>query len=405
MKLLIVDDNPDKIRRVVEVLRGTGITDPNAVDVAYNARDARLRLGATEYDLLILDVALPEWADVPPSPDVGLALLKEISERRRYVLPKHIVGLTQYADALATATPEFEKQLWPVIRYDSTAVDWIEPLQRKVKYLLLAAENKESVEYGADLCIVTALQVPEHRAVLDLPWNWSLVDTPNDVTNFHSGTFHCGDRQKRVIAACSVRMGMPAAAVLATKAIYNFRPRILAMTGIAAGFKGECNIGDVIVGDPVWDYGSGKWAARGSKTVFEIAPHQIPLNAMIRSKFELLAQDSVALGRIKSAWRGPTPETTLKVIVAPTASGSAVRGDGKVVSEVKAQHRKAVSIDMEAYGVMAAAHQSPVPETRAIVAKSICDFADDKKNDDFQAYAAYTSASVLREFAERYLPD
>lgn len=405
MKILIVDDNGEKIRRIVDSIRSVATLGTDDIDVAYNARDARLRLSNVAYDLLILDVALPEWADVPPSPDVGLALLKEISGRRRYQLPRHIVGLTAYADAFNQALPQFAGQLWHVIQYDPIASDWVEQIQRKIKYILLAASNKEAVEYGCDLCLITALQVPEHRAVMDLPWDWKLIESPNEVVNFYAGSFKCKGVIRKAVAACTTRMGMTSAAILATKAIYNFRPRFLGMVGIAAGFKGECNLGDVIVGDPIWDYGSGKWAAKGSATVFQIAPHQIPLNAAIRSRFDLLAEDSELLNRIRDGWPGSKPSTALQIIIAPAASGSAVRADGTVVGEVKAQHRKAVAIEMEGYGVMAAAHQSPVPEVRAFVVKAVCDFADENKSDDFQAYAAYTSTSVVRAFAEHHFPE
>lgn len=404
MRLLIVDDNPDKIRLVVETIKSAAPAGTE-IDIAYNARDARVRVASTAYDLLVLDVALPEWADVPAAPEVGLGLLKEICERNRYLLPKHIVGLTAFPEAFERARPEFEERLWHVIRFDPAATDWVEQLQRKIKYVALAESNKEAVEYGCELCIVTALLVPEHRAVMALPWDWRLMTPAHEVANFYEGSFVANGLRRRAIAGCTGgRMGMTAAAILATKAIYNFRPRFLAMIGIAAGFRGDCNLGDVILGDPVWDYGSGKWAAQGSETVFEMAPHQLPVSAAIRSRFELLASDAALLGEIREKWDGKKPESPLRLIIAPVASGSAVRADGEVVGEVKAQHRKAISIEMEAYGVMAAAHQSPVPEVRAFVAKAICDFADTAKNDDYQAYAAYTSASILRVFAERHLP-
>ena len=402
-EVLVVDDNAKKVRRILNVLESVPGVTAEDVDVAYTARDARVRLTENAYDLMILDIALPEWADVPPAPEVGLALLKEVSERRKYIQPKQIVGLTAYPEALVLATPGFQQELWHIIQYDAKATDWIEQLQRKMKYLLLAATNKQAVEYGCDLCVITALQVPEGTAVLDLPWNWKLTDLPSEVAIFHSGTFMNSGRVRRVVAGCATRMGMTAAAIMTTKAIYNFRPRFLAMIGIAAGIRGECNLGDIVLADPAWDYGSGKWAARGSKSVFEMSPHHIPLNAVIRSRFQLLSQNSEALDQIRSAWRRPKPETALNLIIAPIASGAAVRADGTAAKEVRAQHRKAAAIEMEAYGVMAAAYEAPLPEVRAFVAKSICDFADDKKTDEFQAYAAYTSASVLRIFAEGYV--
>lgn len=404
MKILIVDDSAEKLRRVLDALLEVRGVSQDDIDVVYNARDARLRLTSTAYDLMILDIALPEWADVPPQPEVGISLLKEVSERPKYKHPKHIIGLTAYADIVAQSAREFEEGLWHLIHYDATATDWVQQLQRKLKYLVLLATDKDAAEYKCDLCIITALQVPEYAAVMNLPWKWQVVERQNEVAVFHSGEFHNSGHSRRVVAGCASRMGMTSAAIIATKAIYNFRPRFVALVGIAAGIRDQCNLGDIVIADPTWDYGSGKWSAKGSKSVFEMAPHQLPLNAIIRNRFQLLSQDAPTLGEIRNEWVGPKPDTALQLIVGPVGSGSTVRADGTAAKEVKAQHRKAVAIEMEAYGVMAAAHEAPLPEVKAFVVKSICDFADEAKTDEFQAYAAYTSASVLRRFAEAYLP-
>jgi nucleoside phosphorylase len=67
------------------------------------------------------------------------------------------------------------------------------------------------------------------------------------------------------------------------------------------------------------------------------------------------------------------------------------------------QHRKLLGIEMESYGVLAAAEESPRPQPIAFAIKSVCDFADLEKSDSFQHYAAYTSAEVLRRLVEEYL--
>ena len=53
---------------------------------------------------------------------------------------------------------------------------------------------------------------------------------------------------------------------------------------------------------------------------------------------------------------------------------------------------------MEAYGVMAAAYYSGPSRPRAVAIKSVCDFADPAKNNEWQAYAAYTSAALAYRF-------
>ncbi len=45
------------------------------------------------------------------------------------------------------------------------------------------------------------------------------------------------------------------------------------------------------------------------------------------------------------------------------------------------------------YGVMSAVEYAKSPQPTAIIIKSVCDFADKNKNDDWQKYASYTSAA------------
>ena len=51
----------------------------------------------------------------------------------------------------------------------------------------------------------------------------------------------------------------------------------------------------------------------------------------------------------------------------------------------------------------AAAEARPGPTVFAL--KAVCDFADSAKNDDYQAYAAYTSARAVQAFFERHMAD
>jgi hypothetical protein len=110
-------------------------------------------------------------------------------------------------------------------------------------------------------------------------------------------------------------MGMPAAAVLASKMIHHFRPRFLSMTGIAAAVAGEARFGDVMVADPAWDWGSGKWSIDNAtgRSMFHPAPHQIPLSPSTRRMFELLVDDTATLRGIRDAWPADKPDHEFQV--------------------------------------------------------------------------------------------
>jgi len=47
---------------------------------------------------------------------------------------------------------------------------------------------------------------------------------------------------------------------------------------------------------------------------------------------------------------------------------------------------------------MAAAYYSGPNRPKVLIAKSVCDFANPEKNDNWQSYAAYTSAQFAYNF-------
>ena len=65
--------------------------------------------------------------------------------------------------------------------------------------------------------------------------------------------------------------------------------------------------------------------------------------------------------------------------------------------------RKTVGLDMESYGMFYATNNGTGLKATPICIKSICDFADSRKGDGFQKYAAYTSASFMKHLFETQL--
>ena len=403
IKVLVVEDNQDKLRRVVSAICEVPGCDLTNVDVAHDAIEAKTRLLSSDYDLVILDVALPERVDKEPSPEGGLLLLQEVLDRDAYKTPREVVGLTAFEDVLVQSAPRFAEDLWQVILYDPATNSWSELLKRKVHHILMAKTAGKTFEYDVDLCVLTAIQDPELSAVLKLPWGWESFEVPGDSTQYRRGQFTKAGELRTVIAASAPRMGMPAASVLATRMIYNFHPRHLAMTGIAAGIRGSCELGDVLAADPSWDCGSGKWVTKEGRPVFLPAPHQLGVNSFIRAKLSTMAQDHALWDRIRHEWQAEKPNTTLQLRLGPLASGASVLAAAEQSDPIKLQHRKVLGIDMEAYAVFAASDEAPLPQPKAFVLKGVCDFADDEKNDSLQSYAAYTSASAIRALVETYL--
>ena len=66
------------------------------------------------------------------------------------------------------------------------------------------------------------------------------------------------------------------------------------------------------------------------------------------------------------------------------------------------QVRDLIAVEMEVYGVYYAANWAISPRPQFIAIKSVCDYADAEKNDDFHDYAAYTSVRVFEKMAKEY---
>lgn len=226
----------------------------------------------------------------------------------------------------------------------------------------------------------------------------------DDMTFVRRAVLQVGAKDYSIVAAAAPRMGMIATALLSAKLITRFRPRLIVMVGICAGVREKVNLGDVIFADTSWDWQSGKRVRDKENAEFAMDPHHLPAHEFLRSRAKQLQVDRASFAQIRADWPNP-PAHDLRLHVGPVASGSAVLADGQTLTQIREQQRTLLGVEMEGYGLFAAAATADHPAPLAMVIKAVCDFADPDKNDEMQAYAAYTSANSLRLFLERYLPD
>ena len=71
--------------------------------------------------------------------------------------------------------------------------------------------------------------------------------------------------------------------------------------------------------------------------------------------------------------------------------------------QVYSQYQHTAGLDMESYAVVYAANHSNDPKPIPIIVKSVCDFADSQKSDDYQRFAAYTSCGFVKDLLEKVL--
>ncbi|WCT14359.1 hypothetical protein [Mucilaginibacter jinjuensis] len=213
-----------------------------------------------------------------------------------------------------------------------------------------------------------------------------------------------------IVASTDNAMGMPAAFVLSMKMIQRYRPKYICMVGICAGIKGKGKIGDPIIADRVWDYGSGKHIIKkvDEKRIEAFKPYinQIALNKELAAQFSNIILKNLYLDQIQSSWPHDY-NNKLMARIGPFASGSAVIANENKLNEIKEQHGQLLGFDMESYAIFYAADNCSHPKLTPFIIKSISDFGDSHKSnpkkDEYQEFAAFTSANLFYQFVVSHL--
>lgn len=402
IRILIVDDDSKKVEALMPIIyEMTEITEED-VDYVLDINTARKKLIVNQYDLLIIDIQLPNKLGTEIQVSGGRGLLKEIFEVGKINKPDHIIGITSSEETKRNNMDFFEEHLWCILECNPAYEKWKKQIKNKIKYLLINKIKKSNQvpSHTLDLAVITAVK-REYDSVIRLSDDWKECRLPNDPTIYQMGSFRKDEKTIKVVLAQQHQMGMPAAAVLSMKLINSFRPKYLAMVGIAAGNRDrDVSLGDIIVASESWDYGSGKIREGNedeTQQLFQPEPHQLVLDIDLKEKFS--KDYRYVLYDIKNMFEGNRPKEELSLHVGPVASGASVIQDKNVVKEyIDKYNRKLVAVEMETYGVFYAAHNCTEPKPKVFSIKSVCDFADAEKNDNYQAYSAFTSARFMHYF-------
>ena len=252
-------------------------------------------------------------------------------------------------------------------------------------------------DYECTAVILTAVEI-ETRGVKHLFKEWHKVHVRGDHQEYYETYFKRGEEEYKIICCQQGVMGMTAATMLAAKATAAFHPKYLIMSGIAAGIGKEASqlYGDVIVPDMIWDYSTGKYVGSDESEIRFGDIGFLPRPVMIHVDEDLMEV-------VRSTQ--DDPENEFHVHIGPMACGSYVVANTELVDKrIKALFPKTVGLDMESYSILYAAANAKEPRPKALVVKSICDYADSSKSDQYQRFAAYTSSGYVKYLLEKCLP-
>jgi len=400
IKILVVEDEQEKRRLVSSALLACGGISLDNLVLVSDGYEAKRQITQQKFDLLILDINIPKRADEQVTVGGGLDVLSFIKNSGKAIAPTYVIGLTAYSDGADAAQSAFAMPLWKLLIFSYSSDTWSVSIKEAVNYLRSNSGPpyfNDGRTYHCDVGIIVALEGEELDGIRRLPFDWNEYRIPHDSSRYLVGTVRNPIRELKVVAVASPRMGLTPAAVTATKLISSFRPRLLAMTGICAGVRGKADLGDILVADPCFDWGGGKWLydKATSQPRFEPAAYQWRLSESVRSAVRAAGDCSALMKAVHDAFLGKKPAAPPKLIIEAMASGAAVLQSSRSMQEVRAQHKNLVGIEMESYAVFCAAEYSSAPRPQVLSLKSVCDFGDDQKNDDFHEYAVFTSSDFL----------
>jgi len=236
-----------------------------------------------------------------------------------------------------------------------------------------------------DVLIVTAL--PEERvAVLRLLEDFGPIQV-GESPIYYVCTLPASRGEYQVAVTQLSQMGNVEAGIHATRAIGELSPTCVLMVGIAAGIKGRVSLGDIIVSTQVIYYEQAKQTPDGPecRPISIAADHLLLHSAQNYNDASWCSMIAIGSPQYKG---GSLP----KVHFGPFAVGDKVVADQSYVSLLLNLHPKLIGVEMESYGIAAAAASAPT-RPRFLAIRGISDFADEQKDDNLRQYASTVAAA------------
>ncbi|MDF1717831.1 MAG: hypothetical protein P1U75_14340 [Antarcticimicrobium sp.] len=383
MQLLIIEDDEKKFAALKEIaasLLGGGSLE---VVRASTMRAATREVYQTKYDLIIVDLMLPV-REGEQEIDVSSEIL-EVLANSQLNKNTRAIAITGFLDLLDGRSRAFNELNIPIVYYSHNEDSWSSALSRK----LCEIQNASVF----DFVIVCALE-KEREA---FQYTSAMIGEKRLIRGLDCSEISIGGRKGMIVKP--PRVGVVDSSITTTRVIESFKPRIVCMSGICAGIPGEVEIGDIVIAENCFEYQVGKWTKNG----FAFELYQVPIPETVRALLSHRLLTSEVNGSIRSNLG--FPELSGRSVKFVThASGSAVVADKTKRDEIKAQHRKLASVEMEIFSVYRAASIS-IHEPLFFAAKGVVDDAGVSKDDKYHIYGAVTSARVIVEGLEVLLTE
>ncbi len=398
MNILVYDDENLKSGAVTDLIENG--FPLHEIDTAITLKDVKDKIKKCRYHMIIADLETPiSRSDETIEKSSGVLFLQYIfeSEGEEFYRPDEVVVLTKYADDIELLQL-IKKYPVSVLKYQEREGEWGHDLMNRIYDCNRKYENK------VDIAVITAVEV-EFNAFYQRGREWKTKEIENDSNLYFIADYkNKTNNNLKVLLAKQPRMGMVPAADITSRIINYFHPYCVIMSGICGGNKKEIEVGDILVADVAWDYGSGSMEKpnKGDETIcFLPAPEQIHADKMIIKEFRKYSLDDDLKINIRRQCDMTKFKTDIDIKIGGMATGAAVIKNKEFIEKfIKTSNKKYTGIDMETYGMYYTAHQFSGEKVKFVAIKAVTDNADEHKSDEFQEYCARLASNLTNHFIE-----
>lgn len=392
IRILFIDDNIERAQQISSWLEEYNIECESVYSITKD--DAIRNLTKTQYDLVLVDIVLPDnMRTTGLSASAGVEIINEIVFSNSIIRPLCLLGITSNKESYDEVKEKFDQNFLSLTIWNKDNEEWKKKFISKVKYISNLSQNYTSINSKKVHGTIITTVDDEYTALERLPVTWTDYTRENDPLIYSRTTYFDKNNTKKDLLRVKLpEMGMSAASHVTTKILSLFEPESVIMVGICGGKKGEVDLGDIIVADKSWDYGSGKVKCDEDDNItFSALPNQINIDTKLRSN---IIRNTDNIIDIYTNWNKLYHDNKISTVkIGPIATGSAVISNESFIEKIiEPQYRKLLGIDMETYGVYFACQNSG-QDVQFVSIKAVSDLADKDKDDSFHSYGSYASAS------------
>lgn len=380
MKIMIIEDDEQKRSKILSYLETLGVPAAQII-VASDMADFMRKFDA-DIKFCIIDLRIPAYKGASQDNN-GIGILQTMDKCGAGHIK--LVAISAYPEEFQDIRDQFESRGCLLLDFNQEEV-W----QGVLKQMVLETQSTELMDFII-FCALRKERAP-YTGMVELSGDPKTKDqiTRLDVT--------IAGRRGTIVEL--PRMGLVDAAITAGKCIEKFKPKIIAMSGICAGFIQRAELGQLLVPELAYEYQSGKWTNEG----FSGEPYQVPISEKVRVLARELIEDSKLLSRLEQDLKLHRPSKMSEPKLATFTSGSAVIASDEYMEQVSGLHRRVSGLDMEVYAIHRAAHISSC-KPDVICAKTVVDLANGEKDDELHTYGCIVSARFIVEILQAYFQD